>query len=107
MVARHRINNAGVLKSLSFAQSGRRVRLATNSADRTLRLFTLPSAYPDPPPVDPETGLPVDGAGEYVFLESDLEPSHRFSDPINRAPWVGMSFSSSGELLAGGTTWFP
>lgn len=102
MVARHRIAGAGQLRSLDFGRSGRRTRMVTNSTDRTIRLFTLPATYPTPPALD-EAGLPAEGGlGEYVYLEQDLEPTHRFSDPITRTTWMGMTFSKDGEILAGG-----
>lgn len=63
-------------------------RLVTNSSDRTLRQFTLP-IYPSP-----------NADGEYT--EQELEPTHKFSDPINRTAWHAMSFSPDGEWLAGG-----
>ncbi|KAI0317746.1 quinon protein alcohol dehydrogenase-like superfamily [Amylostereum chailletii] len=86
MVARHKISGAGIMRGLEFAKSGR--RLVTNSSDRTLRQFTLAS-YPPP-----------NAAGEYI--EQELEPTHRFSDPINRNAWHAMAFSPDGEWLAGG-----
>ena len=63
-------------------------RLATNSSDRTLRQFNLP-VYPAPS---------ADGA----YVEQELEPTYRFSDPINKVAWHGMSYSPDGEWLAGG-----
>ncbi len=35
-------------------------------------------------------------------MEEELEPTHKFSDPINRIAWHAMSFSPDGEWLAGG-----
>ena len=35
-------------------------------------------------------------------MEQELEPTHKFSDPINRVAWHAMSFSPDGEWLAGG-----
>ncbi len=35
-------------------------------------------------------------------MEQELEPTHKFSDPINRIAWHAMSFSPDGEWLAGG-----
>ncbi|KAK7060109.1 chromatin binding protein [Paramarasmius palmivorus] len=84
MIARHKISGAGTLKGLDFAKNGR--RLLTNSSDRTLRQFNLPS-YPPP--------------GEEI-LETELEPTHRFSDPITKTAWHAMSYSPDGEWLAGG-----
>lgn len=63
-------------------------RLITNSSDRVLRQFVLP-IYPPPS---------EDGA----YIEQDLEPTHRFSDPITRTAWHATSFSPDGEWLAGG-----
>ena len=90
-------NQAGKVTplSLEFAtdlthhghKSSRR-RLVTNSSDRTLRQFNLP------------TYLPPNADREYI--EQELEPSHRFNDPISRTSWHGMSFSPDGEWLAGG-----
>lgn len=63
-------------------------RLVTNSSDRTLRQFSLP-LYPPPDP-----------SGEYI--EQELEPTHRFNDPIDKSAWHAMSYSPDGEWLAGG-----
>lgn len=63
-------------------------RLITNSSDRVLRQFLLP-IYPAPS----ENG---------AYVEQDLEPTHRFSDPITRTAWHATSFSPDGEWLAGG-----
>lgn len=108
MVARHKVSGAGIMRGLDFAKSGRYGtiipsfsmvilnsftfhvrRLVTNSSDRTLRQFNLPTY---PPPND---------AREYIEVE--LEPTHRFNDPISRAAWHAMSFSPDGEWLAGGS----
>ncbi|KAI0069116.1 WD40 repeat-like protein [Artomyces pyxidatus] len=86
MVGRHKVSGAGLMKGFDFAKSGR--RLVTNSSDRVLRQFNLPT-YP-PPNADRE------------YIELELEPTHRFSDPINRNAWHAMSFSPDGEWLAGG-----
>ncbi|KAG1902847.1 WD40-repeat-containing domain protein [Suillus fuscotomentosus] len=88
MVARHRITGAGSMKSLEFAKVGR--RFATNSSDRTIRQFILPT-YPSP----------IVGA-ECAGLETELEPTHRFNDPISKVSWHAMSYSPDGEWLAGG-----
>lgn len=106
MIARHKIAGAGSLKGLEFAKNGRCVpplpslttlpthphpppsRLVTNSSDRTLRQFNLPLYAPPS----------ADGA----YIEQDLEPMYRFSDPINKVAWHGMSYSPDGEWLAGG-----
>ncbi|KAI0047292.1 WD40 repeat-like protein [Auriscalpium vulgare] len=86
MVARHKISGAGRMLGFDFAKSGR--RLVTNSSDRILRQFTLP-AYPLP-------------NRDREYLEQELEPTHRFNDPINKTAWHAMSFSPDGEWLAGG-----
>ncbi|KAF8629362.1 hypothetical protein AX15_003493 [Amanita polypyramis BW_CC] len=86
MIARHKIAGAGIIKGLDFAKSGR--RLVTNSSDRTLRQFNLPT-------------YPPAGRGRDV-LELELEPTQRFNDPINRTAWHAMSYSPDGEWLAGG-----
>lgn len=86
MIARHKISGAGAIKGLEFAKNGR--RLVTNSQDRQLRQFTLPLYAPPS----------ADGA----YIEQELEPTYRFSDPINKVAWHGMSYSPDGEWLAGG-----
>ncbi|KDQ65048.1 hypothetical protein JAAARDRAFT_64839 [Jaapia argillacea MUCL 33604] len=86
MVARHKISGAGSMKGLEFAKGGR--RLVTNSSDRTLRQFNVP-VYPPPNP-------------ERDYIEQELEPTHRFNDPINKTAWHAMSYSPDGEWLAGG-----
>jgi COMPASS component SWD1 len=86
MVAHHKISGAGIMKGLDFAKSGR--RLVTNSSDRTLRQFSLPT-YPPP-------------NAEREYIEQELEPTHRFNDPINKTAWHAMSYSPDGEWLAGG-----
>lgn len=62
-------------------------RLVTNSSDRTLRQFILPSYA---------------GCEENGLLDQELEPTHRFNDPINKTAWHAMSYSPDGEWLAGG-----
>ena len=74
---------------LEFTKNGR--RLVTNSSDRTLRQFNVP-VYAAP-----------SANGE--FVEQELEPTHRFNDPINKTAWHAMSYSSDGEWLAGGKSW--
>ncbi|EIW62171.1 WD40 repeat-like protein [Trametes versicolor FP-101664 SS1] len=87
MVARHKIlGGTSPIRGFEFTANGR--RLVTNSQDRILRQFSLP-AYA-PPTVD----------GEYI--EQDLEPTHRFQDPISKVGWHAMSYSPDGEWLAGG-----
>ncbi|KIK79997.1 hypothetical protein PAXRUDRAFT_833798 [Paxillus rubicundulus Ve08.2h10] len=121
LVARHRIAGAGVIKGLEFAKGGR--RLATNSSDRTIRQFTL-SNYPAPPtpsttngasfpmgsPADPNPNLNGASASEtnpasintHQIVETELEPTHKFNDPISKVAWRAMSYSPDGEWLAGG-----
>jgi hypothetical protein len=78
------INCSFCLANISSSLS----RLVTNSSDRTIRQFILPN-YPLPSP---------DG----VYLEQELEPTHRFNDPINKTAWYAMCYSPDGEWLAGG-----
>ncbi|KAI0775475.1 WD40 repeat-like protein [Irpex lacteus] len=86
MIARHKIAGAGIIKGLEFAKNGR--RLVTNSSDRVLRQLNLPIYAPPS----------ADGA----YIEQELEPTHRFNDPINKVAWHAMSYSPDGEWLAGG-----
>ncbi|TDL29608.1 WD40 repeat-like protein [Rickenella mellea] len=86
MIARHKISGAGIMRGLAFAKLGR--RLLTNSSDRILRQFNLPT-YPSPT-VDAD------------ILDQELEPTYRFSDPINKVAWNNMAYSPDGEWLAGG-----
>ncbi|KAJ3765427.1 WD40 repeat-like protein [Lentinula raphanica] len=89
MIARHRIaGGAGSIKGLDFAKNGR--RLVTNSSDRTLRQFIVPN-YPRSSDTAVES-----------FIEEELEPTHRFNDPINKTAWHAVSYSPDGEWLAGG-----
>ena len=108
MIARHKIAGAGIIRGLEFVASGRcvlappcltrprfvdlrvaqRRRIVTNSSDRVLRQFNLPIYAP--PNAD----------GEYI--EQELEPTHRFHDPISKVSWHAMSYSPDGEWLAGG-----
>ncbi|KAN0097836.1 WD40-repeat-containing domain protein [Tylopilus felleus] len=128
LVARHRISGAGIIKGLEFAKGGR--RLATNSSDRTIRQFNLPN-YPssssssarngiasssNSPPVENTAGRnsSSDGNGAtasetasvtgnaHPILETELEPTYKFSDPISKVAWHSMSYSPDGEWLAGG-----
>ncbi|PPQ83642.1 hypothetical protein CVT25_006248 [Psilocybe cyanescens] len=92
MIARHKISGAGIMKGLDFTRSGR--RLVTNSSDRTLRQFILPTYSPLPADADPQNLPP--------FLDLELEPTHRFNDPINRTAWHAMCYSPDGDWLAGG-----
>ncbi|PPR02510.1 hypothetical protein CVT26_011994, partial [Gymnopilus dilepis] len=95
MIARHKISGAGAMKGLEFTRSGR--RLVTNSSDRTLRQFILPT-YP-PLPTDAE----LQNSITPPFMDLELEPTHRFSDPINKTAWHAMSYSPDGDWLAGGS----
>lgn len=36
------------------------------------------------------------------YIEQELEPTHRFHDPISKVAWHAMSYSPDGEWLAGG-----
>lgn len=65
-------------------------RFATNSTDRTIRQFILPT-YPSP-----------SVGADRAILETELEPTHRFNDPISKVAWHAMSYSPDGEWLAGG-----
>lgn len=106
-----------------------RRRLATNSSDRTIRQFNLPN-YPSSSPSYARNGIasssnsPVentagrnsssDGNGAtasetasvtgnaHPILETELEPTYKFSDPISKVAWHSMSYSPDGEWLAGG-----
>ncbi|KAI0772532.1 WD40 repeat-like protein [Trametes elegans] len=86
MVARHRISGAGIMRGFEFTASGR--RMITNSSDRVLRQFSLP-AYPAP-------------TADNEYIEQELEPTHRFHDPVSKVGWHAMSYSPDGEWLAGG-----
>lgn len=68
----------------------------TNSSDRTLRQFILPSYtnYTSP--------LNTDSDRQPQYLDLELEPTHRFNDPINKTSWHAMCYSPDGEWLAGG-----
>ncbi|KAF9224389.1 WD40 repeat-like protein [Gyrodon lividus] len=127
LVARHRIAGAGVIKGLEFAKGGR--RLATNSSDRTIRQFTLPN-YPSPPTstingasssstslllefnTDPNSNANLNSGSAseissvstnaHQILETELEPTHKFNDPISKVAWHAISYSPDGEWLAGG-----
>ncbi|TFK28634.1 WD40 repeat-like protein [Coprinopsis marcescibilis] len=90
MIARHRISGANVMKGIEFTKNGR--RLVTNSSDRTLRHFVTPT-YSE---------AVEDGTAPGGVLEQDLEPTHRFNDPINKTAWHAMAYSPDGEWLAGG-----
>lgn len=94
LVARHRIAGAGAIKGIEFAKGGR--RFATNSSDRTIRQFALP-AYPSPQ----ESGANGEPS-KISVLDTELEPTHRFNDPISRVAWHAVSYSPDGEWLAGG-----
>jgi COMPASS component SWD1 len=65
-------------------------RMVTNSSDRILRQLNLPTYAPPS----------ADGA----YIEQELEPTYRFSDPINKVAWHTVSYSPDGEWLAGGET---
>ncbi|KZW04004.1 WD40 repeat-like protein, partial [Exidia glandulosa HHB12029] len=86
MIGRHSVAGAGQMKQIAFARSGR--FFITNSSDRILRQFEVPT-YPTP-------------SEDMTILDEELEPSLRFSDPINRVAWNGVVVSPDGEWLAGG-----
>ncbi|KIY45965.1 COMPASS complex protein [Fistulina hepatica ATCC 64428] len=88
LIARYKIPAAGIIRGFDFTRGGR--RMVTNSSDRILRQFDLP-AYPNSGP---------DGA----VVDQELEPTHKFSDPINKSSWHAMSYSPDGNWLAGGST---
>ena len=86
--------------------------LVTNSSDRTLRQFILPT-YPSPTfghaaprtesplPSSSSSPLPIQ-IDDTLIVESELEPINRFNDPINKVAWHAMCFSPDGDWLAGG-----
>lgn len=86
-------------KSLFLLFATRFRRLVTNSSDRTLRQFILPS-YTDYANVTPPST--TDSNHQPQFLDLELEPTHRFNDPINKTSWHAMCYSPDGEWLAGG-----
>ena len=45
-------------------------------------------------------------AEEGDLVETELEPSLRFTDPINRVAWHNMAYSPDGNWLAGGLLFF-
>ena len=137
LVGRHRISGAGIIRGLGFAKSGRYLktnhrsilfadddcrRLITNSSDRILRQFNLPT-YPPPPSshqatpahtnVDPPGDAITDAdvanhaSPNFEIVEHELEPVYRFSDPITKVAWHNMAYSPDGEWLAGGRLRFP
>lgn len=65
-------------------------RLVSNSSDKILRQFNLPIYDP-----------PKEGDS---WIENELEPTHKFIEPINKYMWNAMSYSPDGEWLAGGTS---
>ncbi|KAG2014116.1 hypothetical protein CC2G_010959 [Coprinopsis cinerea AmutBmut pab1-1] len=109
MIARHKIAGANVIKGLEFRKNGR--ELVTNSSDRTLRQFIVPT-YPsdDSEPTNPSTSTPSSSTSPSStptptptkIIEQDLEPTHRFHDPINKTAWHAMACSGDGDWLAGG-----
>ena len=95
---------------LPFPRSRTSSRLVTNSSDRTLRQFILPSyahletpnaSSPNTAPHSPSSSPSPQPPTQEIW-EQDLEPTHRFNDPINKTAWHAMSFSPDGEWLAGG-----
>ncbi|KAH8830539.1 WD40 repeat-like protein [Flagelloscypha sp. PMI_526] len=89
MVARHRVPGAGKFRGFEFGKSGR--LLVSNSSDKVLRQFILPSY--ETPAEDTTT-----------WTESELEATHKFVEPINKFAWNAMSYSPDGEWLAGGAS---
>ncbi|KAL4241320.1 Retinoblastoma-binding protein 5/Swd1 [Abortiporus biennis] len=124
MVAKHRLAGAGILKNLEFSKNGR--RLITNSSDRTIRQFTIPTYHSPTTPVsttshtpipnalssssttynnnhtNPSTPQPLLPTPNLAYIEQELEPTYRFNDPITRTAWHAMSYSPDGQWLAGG-----
>ena len=109
LLARHKVSGAGIMRGFVFTKGGR--RLTTNSSDRVLRLLYLPT-YPAPSaasttplPTQPSTPNPQAAnqmQSEPQILEQELEPVHRFNDPITKTAWHTMSYSPDGDWLAGG-----
>jgi COMPASS component SWD1 len=89
MIARHRIQGvqSQTIKSIEITNSG--LYLFTNSTDRVIRQFVLPTYST----ISSEEG-------EYV--EQELEPTLRLHDPVNRVSWSSIGISSSGRWVAGG-----
>lgn len=108
--------------SASFLSQHR--RLVMNSSDRTLRQFTVPnyqvplsplsddntnhtnpsSSSPSSSPSSSSRSTPAlrtTSTASHVN-EQELEPTHRFHDPINKTAWHNMAYSPDGEWLAGG-----
>ncbi|KAF5364209.1 hypothetical protein D9756_000928 [Leucocoprinus leucothites] len=109
MVGRHRVAGAGTMKSLDFTRNGR--RLVTNSSDRTLRQFTIPnyqqtssSSHTNNNTNSSSNSTPMLATATTApnVNEQELEPTHRFNDPINKTAWHVMAYSPDGEWLAGG-----
>ncbi|KAH6907589.1 hypothetical protein BKA70DRAFT_1401016 [Coprinopsis sp. MPI-PUGE-AT-0042] len=67
-ITRHQMAN--IMKAIEFTKSGR--CFATNSSDRTLRYFVVPT-YPD-----------TESSQAEDILETDLEPMHQFNDPTDK-----------------------
>lgn len=94
------------MRGFAFTKGGR--RLTTNSSDRILRLFYLPS-YTAPPatplitqPSTPNAQIVNQTQPEPQILEQEFDPVHRFHDPITKTAWHNMSYSPDGDWLAGG-----
>ncbi|KZT39653.1 WD40 repeat-like protein [Sistotremastrum suecicum HHB10207 ss-3] len=87
MIARHRISGASLIRHIEFGKAGR--QLLTNSSDRTIRLFNLPSY----------ANMASEG-DEYI--EQELEPAFKFHDPINKISWNDITCSPDGHWVAGG-----
>ncbi|KIY66328.1 COMPASS complex protein [Cylindrobasidium torrendii FP15055 ss-10] len=83
MIARYRLPNSGIARGLAFSSNGR--RFLTINSDRYIRCFNVPSFPPSE-----------------ASIESDLEPTYRFHDPVNKNAWLAVAFSPSGEWVAGG-----
>ena len=62
-----------------------------------------PSPHPtSPPPPNPTPTSPPHPAPAAPPLTHELEPIHRFHDPISRTAWHTMCYSPDGAWLAGG-----
>ncbi len=81
------VHKSALSSFLALIPSSRR-RFVTNSSDRTLRQFNVPNFPPS--------------SQDAELIDMELEPIHRFNDPINRTAWHSMAFSPNGEWLAGG-----
>jgi len=80
-----------LLNSLTFLPHSLSSYLLTNSQDRVIRHFEIPTY---PPPTELEDSS--------AYLELEIEPTFKFADRVDKVQWNGIGYSADSEWVIGG-----